>query len=136
MATTELTENRVTAAYAALATGDRTTIEEYWDPEVTWLAAGESRVSGLHVGLDDFLGFMRDMGEVTGGTLRAEPRGVLLGADTAVLLTHNTATRADDPSRTLDIDEVHLLRFRAGKIVEGKGALFGHGTTEFSRFVG
>jgi uncharacterized protein len=136
MTAIELTEARVIAAYDALATGDPATIEEYWDPEVTWLAAGKSRVSGLHVGLSEFLGFMKTMGEVTGGSLQVEPRGLLVGTDIAVLLTHNTATRADDPTRRMDIDEVHYLRWRDGKIVEGKGALFGDGTAEFSQFVG
>jgi hypothetical protein len=136
MATIELTEERVMAAYGALASGDLATIEEYWDPEVTWLTAGDSRVSGLHAGLNDFLGFMKTMGEVTGGSLQVEPRGMLVGGDIAVVLTHNTATRADDPTRGMDIEEVHYLRWRNGRVVEGKGALFGNGTAEFSQFVG
>lgn len=135
MADNSLTEERVVAAYDALGTGDRATIEQYWDNEVTWLTAGDSRVSGEYAGLDRFLDFMGIMGDVTGMTLRMERLGVLVNGDTAVVLTHNTADRAGDPSRKLDIEEVHVLRWRDGKVVNGEGAMFGNGTSEFGRFV-
>lgn len=133
---TQLTQERVLAAYEALGSGDLAVIGQYWDADMTWLAAGDGRVSGVHKGIDGFLGFMKTMGEVTGGSLAMERTGLLVGEDLAVVLTHNTAHRADDPSTTLSIDEVHYLRWRDGKIVEGKGAMFGDGTGEFSRFVG
>jgi|SRR5882724_7326216 len=130
-----LTIERVEAAYGVLGTGDRATIEEYWDPEVTWLAAGNSRVSGRYTGLDDFLGFLTTVGELTGNSLRIDFENILVSGDAAVALTHNTATRAGDTARTLDINEVHYLRWRDGRIVEGKGAMFGTGTTDFERFL-
>lgn len=135
MADNGVTEERVIAAYDALGTGDRAVIEQYWDTDMTWLAAGESKVSGKHVGLNGFLDFMRTMGEVTGMTLRMERLGLFVNGDTAVVLTHNMADRAGDPTRRLDIDEVHVLNWRNGKVVEGKGAMFGTGTSEFGQFV-
>jgi ketosteroid isomerase-like protein len=134
-ATSALTAERVRAAYGALGTGDRSVIEQYWDPEMTWLTAGGSRVSGTYKGLDGFIGFLRTMGELTGNSLKAEINALLVSGDEAVLVTHNTATRAGDPGRRLDINEVHYLRWREGKIVDGKGAMFGTGTSEFDRFV-
>jgi ketosteroid isomerase-like protein len=130
-----LTADRVVAAYGALGTGDRATIEQYWDPEMTWQAAGDSRVSGVHNGLDAFLVFLTTMGEVTGGTLSMDFDDVLVNGDSAVAVTHNTASRAGDPDRRLDINEVHYLRWRDGRIIAGKGAMFGTGTAEFASFV-
>ena len=135
MPTTAVSAERVQAAYAALGNGDRTTIEEFWAPDMTWQVAGGTRVSGLHIGLDDFLEFVRTMGELTGGSLKADLDHILVSDDTAVILSHNTATRADDPSRTLDIDEAQYLRWSGGRIVEGRGAMFGTGTEEFERFL-
>jgi ketosteroid isomerase-like protein len=134
-ATSALTAERVKAAYSALSTGDRAAIAEYWDPGITWVTAGESKVSGTYKGLDSFMGFLQTMGELTGGSLQAEISVLLVSGDEAVLITHNTATRATDPGRRLDIEEVQYVRCQAGRIVAGKGAMFGSGTAEFDRFV-
>ncbi|MEU0600955.1 nuclear transport factor 2 family protein [Streptomyces sp. NPDC006393] len=130
-----LTRERVEAAYGALGSGDRTAIEEYWDPRVTWQAAGRSRVSRTYTGLDEFIGFLTTMGELSGGSLAMEFVSVLVGDDTAVAVTHNTASRAGDPGRRMDIEEVHVLRWRDGRIVSGRGAMLGAGTAEFEAFV-
>jgi hypothetical protein len=133
--TTALSASLVEAAYAALGTGDRATIEKYWHPEVTWQAAGLSGVSRSYSGLDEFIGFLTTMGELSGGSLRMEFLNILVGEGVAVALTHNTATRQGDPLRRLDIEEVHFLRWLGGRIVAGRGAMFGSGTAEFDRFV-
>ncbi|WP_405877965.1 nuclear transport factor 2 family protein [Streptomyces sp. NBC_01136] len=130
-----LTVERVEAAYGALGTGDRVAIEEFWDPELTWQAAGCSRVSRTYRGLDEFIGFLTTMGELSGGSLAMDFVSILVGDATAVALTHNTATRADDPARRMDIEEVHFLSWRDGRIVSGRGAMLGGGTAEFEEFV-
>ncbi len=38
------------------------------------------------------------------------------------------------PYTKLDIDVVHVLRWRDGKVIEGRGAIFGDGTTEYDQF--
>jgi len=130
----KVTPDRVAQAYAALASGEQATIEEYWDQEITWLVPGESRVSGLKSGLGEFLAFMKMVGELSGGTFNMEPTGLFVQGDQTLDLSHNTGTRAGDPSRKLAIDVAHLLRWRDGKVVEGRGAIFGTGTTEFNHF--
>lgn len=129
-----LDEARVNAAYEAIASGDRTRIEAYWDSEITWLVPGEAPVSGTKKGLDNFLDFMRDVGERAGNSFAMERQAIFVSGDLSVDLSHNTATRAGDPSRTLDIDVAHVMRWREGKIVEGRGAIFGTGTTEYNTF--
>lgn len=130
----KLTADRVAKAYDALATGDRGEIEQYWDQDVEWLVPGESRVSGHKKGLDDFLGFMKVVGELSGGSFAMTRTGIFLSGDQSIDLSHNTATRAGDAGRTLAIDVAHVLRWKEGRIVEGRGAIFGSGTTEFNNF--
>jgi len=131
---TKLDANRVAAAYAALGSGEQATIEDYWDAEITWLVPGESRVSGLKTGLGEFLAFMKTVGELSGGSFNMENQGLFILGDRTIDLTRNTGTRAGDPSRKLDIFVAHLLTWRDGKVVDGRGAIFGTGTTEFNNF--
>jgi 4-oxalocrotonate tautomerase family enzyme len=130
----KLTVARVHAAYDALASGDRTQIEQYWDDEITWLVPGESAVSGNKVGIEDFLKFMGQVGELSGNSFQMVRSNVLILGDVSIDLSHNTGSRAGDPSRTLSIDVAHQLTWRDGKVVEGRGAIFGTGTTEFNHF--
>jgi hypothetical protein len=58
-------------------------------------------------------------------------------------VTHNLGFRAgfDEttakvPFTKLDINVVHVLRWENGKVVEGKGAIYGDGTTNFDQFWG
>lgn len=130
----KVTKDRVEAAYAALGSGDRTTIAEYWDQDMTWLAPGESRVSGVKKGLDEFLDFMRLVGELSGNSFVMRRQAILVGDDQTVDLSHNTGTRAGEPNRRLSIDVAHVLRWRDSKVIEGRGAIFGTGTTEYNEF--
>jgi ketosteroid isomerase-like protein/phenylpyruvate tautomerase PptA (4-oxalocrotonate tautomerase family) len=131
---TRVTKDRVEAAYTALASGDRAAIEQYWDQDVTWLVPGESRISGLKKGLDEFLEFMRIVGELSGNSFVMERNGIFVNGDQTVDLSHNSGTRAGDPSRKLSIDVAHVLRWHDGKVIEGRGAIFGAGTTEYDQF--
>jgi phenylpyruvate tautomerase PptA (4-oxalocrotonate tautomerase family)/ketosteroid isomerase-like protein len=130
----KLTAERVHAAYDALASGDRAQIDQYWDSEITWLVPGESQVSGNKVGIDDFLKFMGLVGDLSGNSFEMVRSNVFILGDTSIDLSHNTGTRAGDPSRKLSIDVAHQLTWRDGKVVEGRGAIFGTGTTEFNQF--
>jgi ketosteroid isomerase-like protein/phenylpyruvate tautomerase PptA (4-oxalocrotonate tautomerase family) len=129
-----LTAERVRQAYAALAGGESANIEEYWDAEMTWLVPGDAPVSGLKQGREEFLQFMKTIGELSGNSFQMEWKDVLVSGDLSVDITHNTGNRAGDTKRKLDIDVVHVLRWREGKVVEGRGAIFGGGTAQYSEF--
>lgn len=131
---TRITRERVEAAYAALASRDRAAIEEYWDKDMTWLVPGKSRLSGIKKGLDEFLSFEQLIGELSGNSLVRNRQGILVNSDQTVDLGHYTATRAGDPDRKLSIDVVYVLRWRNGKIIEGRGAIFGAGTSAYDEF--
>lgn len=129
-----LTEERVRGAYEVLASGDRQRIEEYWDKDMTWLVPGHNQISGLKRGLDDFLSFMDKVGYLTDNSFQMSWEGVLITGNTSADIRHNTGHRAGEENRQLAIDVVHILRWREGKVIEGRGAIFGDGTAQFDEF--
>lgn len=129
-----LTEQRVRAAYEALGTGDRQKIEDYWDQDMTWLVPGHNQVSGLKKGLDEFLDFMDKVGHLSDNSFQMSWDRVLITGDTSADIRRNTGHRAGDQNKRLDINVVHVLRWRNGKVIEARGAIFGDGTAQFDEF--
>lgn len=140
--TTELTPERVERAYEALMTGDPDRIAAYWAEDMVWLVPGHNRLSGWYHGRDAFIGFMGEVGALSGGSFNmSRTTPVMIGDDWSADVTRNVGYRAghdessgDMPYSKLDIDVVHVLRWRDGKVIEGKGAIFGDGTTEYDQF--
>lgn len=129
-----LDEARVVKAYETLGGGNRAEIEQYWDSSMTWLVPGTAPVSGLKHGLDDFLKFMKTIGDLSGNSFQMERKGILVSGDTSVDITYNTGTRSHDPKRRLEIEVVHVLHWNEGKVIEGRGAIFGNGTQQYTEF--
>jgi ketosteroid isomerase-like protein len=129
----DLTADRVKSAYKALATGDRNLIAEFWAEEMVWQVPGHNHLSGWYHGLDEFLGFMGQVGALSGGSFNMETISVIVEADWSADITRNRGKRADS-AKALDIEVVHVLRWTDGKVVAGKGAIFGDGTTEYDQF--
>ncbi len=129
----DITIDRVRSAYKALATGDRNLIAEFWAEEMVWQVPGHNHLSGWYHGLDEFLGFMGQVGALSGGSFNMETISVIVEADWSADITRNMGKRADSEKK-LDIEVVHVLRWTDGKVVAGKGAIFGDGTTEYDQF--
>ena len=129
----DITADRVKSAYKALATGDRNLIAELWAEEMVWQVPGHNHLSGWYHGLDEFLGFMGQVGALSGGSFNMETISVIVEADWSADITRNRGKRADS-DKALDIEVVHVLRWTDGKVVAGKGAIFGDGTTEYDQF--
>jgi phenylpyruvate tautomerase PptA (4-oxalocrotonate tautomerase family)/ketosteroid isomerase-like protein len=129
-----LTEARVKAAYDALASGDRNRIEEYWDKDMAWFVPGHNQLSGWKKGLDEFLVFMDKVGHLSDNSFQMAWDRVLITGDSSADIRRNTGHRAGDEKRRLDIDVVHVLRWRNGKVIEGRGAIFGDGTAQYDEF--
>ena len=128
----ELTPDRVTSAYKALATGDRNLIAEFWAEEMVWQVPGHNHLSGWYHSLDEFLGFMGQVGALSGGSFNMETNSTLVGGEWAADITRNRGKCADSV-KALDIDVVHVLRRTGGKAIAGRGAIFGDGTTEYDQ---
>lgn len=130
----QVTSELVKQAYAALDSGNTDQIRQYWADDMVWLVPGHNPLSGWKHGLDGFLGFMQEVGRLSGNSFRMDREAIMTSADASADVTHNVGQRADNPNRQLDIDVIHYLRWRDGKVVEGRGAIFGDGTTQYDAF--
>jgi ketosteroid isomerase-like protein len=136
----DVTPELVGKAYAALASGDMVQIEQYWADDMIWLVPGHNPLSGLYHGRDAFLGFMAEVGRLSAGSFNMESVSVMTGGEYSADVTHNVGYRAGFegkgtvPYTKLDINVVHVLRWRDGKVIEGRGAIMGDGTTEYDQF--
>ena len=114
----DITADRVKSAYKALATGDRNLIAEFWAEEMVWQVPGHNHLSGWYHGLDEFLGFMGQVGALSGGSFNMETISVIVEADWSADITRNQGKRADSEKK-LDIEVCHVLRWTDGKVVAG-----------------
>lgn len=129
-----ITGEQVAAAYAALATGDRNGMLEMWHEDMRWLVPGHNRLSGWKNNVDEFMQFMADVGRLSDNSFRMDTIVVNLADDSSADVTHNTGYRAGQPDRRLDIDVIHWMRWRDGRVYEARGAIFGDGTAQYDEF--
>jgi ketosteroid isomerase-like protein len=130
----QVTPELVQQAYDALASGDREKIRKYWADDMIWLVPGHDPLSGLKRGLDGFLGFMQEVGRLSGNSFRMNREAIMISNDASADVTRNVGNRAGDETRKLDINVIHYLRWRDGKVIEGRGAIFGDGTAQYDAF--
>ena len=139
-ATTGVTPELVGKAYEALGSGDADRIAEYWAEDMVWIVPGHNPLSGVYNGRDAFLGFMGEVGNLSNNSFNMTAVAVMVSDEYSADVTHNVGYRAghegkgEVPYTKLDIDVVHVLRWRDGKVIEGRGAIFGDGTTEYDQF--
>ena len=135
-----VTPELVSAAYGALGSGDKEQIRKYWSDDLHWLVPGLHALAGWYIGLDAFLEFMRKTAELSNNSFRMDPITILTNEEFSADVTHNRGHRANadaestSPYDYLDISVIHLLRWKDGKVVEGRGAIFGDGTDRFNMF--
>ncbi|MCX6081304.1 MAG: ester cyclase [Chloroflexi bacterium] len=133
---TSITPEHVGEAYAALASGDMGRINQYWSEELVWQVPGHNELSGWYYSRDEFLAFMGKVGEMSAHSFKMDMIAgrVLVTGDYSVDLTRNRGFRKGEPEKTMDIEVAHVLRWRDGKVIAGKGAIFGDGATEYDQF--
>jgi ketosteroid isomerase-like protein len=129
-----ITGEQVAAAYAALATGDRARMLEMWHEDMHWLVPGHNQLSGWKNNVDEFMQFMANVGRLSDNSFRMDTIVVNLADDSSADVTHNTGYRAGQPDRRLDIDVIHWMRWRDGRVYEARGAIFGDGTAQYDAF--
>ena len=136
----QVTAELVAKAYDALNTLDKAQCQQYWADDMAWLVPGHNLLSGWHNGLDAYLGFMRQVGALSANSFHMQRVAVMLGDDCSADVTNNIGYRegsvgtGEVPYHKLSIDVIHFLRWRDGKIIEGRGAIFGDGTTQYDQF--
>jgi ketosteroid isomerase-like protein len=131
---TKITPGLVSLAYQALATGDRENIRQYWADDMVWEVPGHNQLSGWKYNLDDFLAFMQKVGELSGGSFHMDPITILCNEEYSCDVTHNAGSRAGNAEKELSIEVAHVLRWRDGKVIAGRGGIFGDGTARYDDF--
>jgi predicted ester cyclase/ketosteroid isomerase-like protein len=126
----------VLEAFSALNSGDLSLIKKYWADDMVWQVPGHNELSGWYYNLDRFLTFMATIGEMSDNSFSMQPVAgkVLVTGDYSVHLSRNRGHRKGQPDKTLDIEVAHVLRWRNGKVIAGKGAIFGDGTSQYDQF--
>lgn len=130
----QITVEQVAAAYAALTTGDRDRMLELWHEDMRWLVPGRNPLSGWKNNVDEFLQFMADVGRLSDNSFQMDTVIVNLAEDSSADVTRNTGYRAGDPDRRLDIDVIHWMRWRDGRVYEARAGIFGDGTAQYDAF--
>jgi len=133
---TAITPEHVGEAYAALASGDMDRISQYWSADMVWQVPGHNELSGWYYSRDEFLAFMGKVGELSDHSFRMDliAGQILVTGDYSVDLTRNRGYRNGAEEKTMDIEVAHVLHWHNGKVIAGKGAIFGDGTTEYDQF--
>jgi len=126
----------VKKAYGALSTGDEKEVAKYWDENMVWLVPGHNPLSGWYHGRKAFMDFMKRVGELSGGSFHMEVITITTNEEYSTDVTNNQGSRAGAPDVKLNIDVGHTLRWRNGKVIAGKGGIFGDGTDQYDHFWG
>jgi uncharacterized protein len=134
LVSTAVTPERVSLAYQALASGDREKVAEYWAEDMVWEVPGHNQLSGWKYNLDEFLAFMQKVNELSGGSFHMDPITVLCNDEYSCDVTNNQGSRAGSTEKKLNIDVAHVLRWRDGKVIAGRGGIFGDGTAQYDEF--
>lgn len=135
-----ITTDMVKAAYDALVSGDRDRAAQYWAEDLTWIVPGTHQLAGLYTSLDGFLGFMAQVDKLSGGSFTMNNELILVGDDWSLDVSNNTASRSTaapgsrSPYDYLEIGVAHVLKWRNGKIIDGRAGIFGDGTARFNMF--
>lgn len=102
---------------AAFNANDLSAVEALVDPDLSYIIPGRSPVACDTRGVADHLRALRNARELSGGTLRLEPRAVAADGDYLFVYGRITAQRA---GKQLDSEHCVMYRFKNGKVVEGR----------------
>ena len=102
---------------AAFNNDDLSAVEALIHAGVVYTIPGDSPVACHTQGIAAHLSALRRARELSGGTLRLDPKAIAAEGDLVFVWGRITAQRA---GKSLDSDHCVVYRFHAGKIVEGR----------------
>ena len=103
-------------AYESFAKGDLEGALADLADDCVFHFGGVGPNSGDHAGREAIAAALVKNFELTGGNWALEIRGVFADDHHAAVVLHETASRPD--GATIDVDEVHVLRLRDGKVTD------------------
>jgi ketosteroid isomerase-like protein len=96
---------------------DFDTLAELVDPEVVYRIPGRMSFAGEHHGLPAVTGALRQLRNLSGGTITAQPE-IVLSDGAQVMFT--ARVRAVHRGRALDVVNAYVYRFTAGRLAEAR----------------
>jgi ketosteroid isomerase-like protein len=105
----------VRRGYELFNSGNLDDLTQLFAQNATWHVAGRGRLSGQKRGRDAAFAYFRQLGELSGGTFRAELHDIVASDEHVVGLHISTAQRG---GKSLNVKEALVFHLRDGKIVE------------------
>ena len=103
--------------YEAMARGDGTVLAAMLSPDATWHIPGRSPLAGSHRGLGAIFAFWKKVAVLADGGMKLEVLDVLANQERAAVFV---VGRSHRKGLTLEERGVHIYRFQAGKVIEGR----------------
>jgi uncharacterized protein len=104
-------------AYDAFNSADMDTLIEIFDESIVWHLPGRSSFADDYQGRDATLAYFGQLGELTGGTFRAELQQLLGAGDRVVGIQRSTAER---DGKHLDVDNCIVFQLKDGRVIDGR----------------
>ncbi len=115
MATTQENVAAIRRGYELFNNGNIEGLADIVAEDAVWHAGGRNRLSGEKRGRDAIFAFFSQLGDLTGGTFRAELHDVLAGEEHAVGLHTSTGER---DGRRLNVRTVLVFHLHDGRVTE------------------
>jgi ketosteroid isomerase-like protein len=103
------------SAYAAFGQGDMETLKSTIAPDCVWHSGGDNALTGTYTGHGEILGFMAQIGQMTGGSFSLDIHDMLGNDDHVVVLASASGTR---DGKSLDARVVHIMHVTDGLMTE------------------
>jgi ketosteroid isomerase-like protein len=108
-------EELLRRGYDAFASYDLDTIRALFADDVIWHVGGRSQLAGTFKGKDEVFGWFAKLLTLSEGTFKIEVHDILANDTHAVVLSHDTAQRAD---KSLSLDAVAVYHIENGQVKE------------------
>jgi uncharacterized protein len=108
----------VRCGYEAFNTADMNTLTELFDESASWHTPGRSSLAGDHEGREATFAYFGQLGQETGGTLKAELRYLLADDDGRVVGIHHNG--AERNGKHLDVECCLVFELKDGRVIDGR----------------
>ena len=112
----------VRRGYEAFNSGDMETLTELFDESASWHTPGRGPLAGDHQGRDATFAYFGQLGEQTGGTLRATLERLFSSDDGRVVGLHRSSGERN--GKRLDVGVCLVFELKDGRVIDGREHIF------------